>query len=206
MTERRREMNRKTQREWEWVTGLVERHKVRKQLRAPKIAIANRRDFLSQTSPLPAEPQWGRFSSKNRKKNRNRLRFSVTRKIARYFWASKSLRFFHLRQKIAIAIAEKSRHLVQSTRKERERERERAEKRKESDLRERQDVGKGGLSLRGSRHDQNHHNHQNHQNCQNRHGCPFVLYFVAQAKEGQGAFQNRRNCQNRQNRHEGYPP
>ena len=30
-------------------------------LRAPKIAIANRRDFLSQTSPSPAKPQWGRI-------------------------------------------------------------------------------------------------------------------------------------------------
>ena len=30
-------------------------------LRAPEIALANRRDFLSQMSPSPARPQWGRL-------------------------------------------------------------------------------------------------------------------------------------------------
>ena len=67
-----------------------------------------------------------------------------------------------------------------------------------------QDDGKGGLSLRGgNRHDRNRRNRRNRQN---RHGRLFVLYFVGQAKGGQGALQNRRNRQNRQNRHEGYPP
>ena len=32
--------------------------------RAPKLAIANRHGFLSQTSPSPAKPQWGRFFSR----------------------------------------------------------------------------------------------------------------------------------------------
>ena len=47
---------------------------------------------------------------------------------------------------------------------------------------------------------------QNVRDHQNRHGCLLALSFVAEAKGGQGAFQNRQNCQNRQNRHEGYPP
>ena len=68
---------------------------------------------------------------------------------------------------------------------------------------------KGGLSLRGvefkggSRHDRNRHNRRNRQNRQNRHGRLLALYFVGEAKEGQGVLQNR---QIRQNRHEGYPP
>ena len=45
------------------------------------------------------------------------------------------------------------------------------------------------------------HSRRSRQNCQNRQNrCLFVLHFVAQAKGGQGAFQNR------QNSHEGYPP
>ena len=54
---------------------------------------------------------------------------------------------------------------------------------------------KGGMSLRGgSRH------RRNRQNRQDRHGRLLALYFVGQAKGGQGALQNR------QNRHEGCPP
>ena len=52
----------------------------------------------------------------------------------------------------------------------------------------------------GSRHNRNRHNRRNRQNC---HGRLLALYFVGQAKGGQGALQNR---QNRQNSHEGYPP
>ena len=56
-----------------------------------------------------------------------------------------------------------------------------------------QDVGQGGLSLRGvSRHGRNRHNRQNH------HACLLVLYFVRQAEGGEGALQNRQNRQNRQ--------
>ena len=60
---------------------------------------------------------------------------------------------------------------------------------------------KKGVEFKGgSRQDRNR---QNRQNRQNRYGCLLVLYFVGQAKGGQGALQNH---QNRQNRHEGYPP
>ena len=52
----------------------------------------------------------------------------------------------------------------------------------------------------GSRHDRNRRNRQN------RDGWLLALYFVGEAKGGQGAFQNRQNHQNRQNRHQGYPP
>ena len=64
------------------------------------------------------------FSSKKRKKNRKLLAIFVARKHRkalwgrggeRHFWCpKKSLRFFHQRQKIAIAIAAKTRHLVHS--------------------------------------------------------------------------------------------
>ena len=65
---------------------------------------------------------------------------------------------------------------------------------------------KRGVEFKGgSRHDRNRHNHRNRQNRQNRHGRLLVLYFVGQAKRGQGALQNRQTRQNRQNRHEGYP-
>ena len=63
---------------------------------------------------------------------------------------------------------------------------------------------KGGVEFKGgSRHDRDRHNRRNRQNRQNRHGRLLALYFVGQAKGGQGALRNR---QNRQNRHEGYPP
>ena len=42
-------------------------------------------------------------------------------------------------------------------------------------------------------------------NRRNRQNRLFVLYFVGEARRGQGAFQNRQNRQHRQNRHEGYP-
>ena len=61
------------------------------------------------------------FPLKNRKKNRNRLRLFVARKNRKAFLGAKGtlgskkmLRFFHLLQKISIANAEKSRHLVHS--------------------------------------------------------------------------------------------
>ena len=51
--------------------------------------------------------------------------------------------------------------------------------------------------------DRNRHNRRNRQN---RHGRLLALYFVGQAKGGQGALQNRQNCQHRPNHHEGYSP
>ena len=61
-----------------------------------------------------------------------------------------------------------------------------------------QDDEKRGVEFQGgSRHDRNRHNRRNRQNRQDRHGRLLALYFVGQAKGGQGALQNR---------HEGYPP
>ena len=47
--------------DWGHCCGTCTFPRTREGLRAPKIAIANRRDFLSQTSPSLAKPQWGRF-------------------------------------------------------------------------------------------------------------------------------------------------
>ena len=56
-------------------------------MRAPKIATANRCDFLSRTSPSSAKPQRGRsLPRKIAKKNRNRYRFSVVRKNRKAVW------------------------------------------------------------------------------------------------------------------------
>ena len=51
-----------------------------------------------------------------------------------------------------------------------------------------QDGGKGGLSLRGSHHDKNRRNRQN------RHSRLLALYFVGQAKGGQGVLQTVRTA------------
>ena len=71
-------------------------------LRAPKIAIANHRDFLSQTSPSPATPKWGHFfHQKITKRIATACDFSSQEKSqgslwgGRAFWGPKtSLRFF----------------------------------------------------------------------------------------------------------------
>ena len=74
--------------------------------KAPKIALANRRDFLSQTSPSPAKPQWGRLFPRKESQSLAILLSQETpqgslggEKVI--FGAKKSLRFFQLRQKIA---------------------------------------------------------------------------------------------------------
>ena len=56
-------------------------------LRAPKIAIANRRVILSQTSPSPAKLLWGCFL-RGKIANRVAIAASIRRnqKIAMYFW------------------------------------------------------------------------------------------------------------------------
>ena len=67
--------------------------------------------FLLQTSLSPAKPQWGSFFLKtSQKESQSRLRLFVVRKSWGFSWGEghfggpqKSLRFFHLRQKIAIA-------------------------------------------------------------------------------------------------------
>ena len=84
--------------------------------RAPKIAIANRRDFLSQTSPSHQSNRSGDafFIRKIAKRTAIACDFSFARKIARlsrgktFLGPQESLRFLHLRLKIAIEIAEKS--------------------------------------------------------------------------------------------------
>ena len=57
-------------------------------LRSPRIAIAKRRDLLSQTSVSPATPQWGSLFPEKKhtdSENLNRQRFAVARKIFKAF-------------------------------------------------------------------------------------------------------------------------
>ena len=79
---------------------------VRAGLRASKIAIANRRDSLSQKttqkSPSPAKLQWGRFFLEKSQKESQLLAIFRHKEKSQgsrgggegHFWAQKSLRFF----------------------------------------------------------------------------------------------------------------
>ena len=80
---------------------------------------ANRRNFLSQTCLSPAKPQWGLLEKSQspaifRRKKKSQGSLGGGGGEGTLFGLQKSLRIFHLRQKIAIAIAEDSRHLVHS--------------------------------------------------------------------------------------------
>ena len=87
-------------------------------LRAPKLAIAMTVFFCRKSHCRQPNRSKDASFPKNRKSRRNPLQG----KIGKGFWGGRtllgaqvSLRFSHLRQKIAIAIAQKSQHLVHAT-------------------------------------------------------------------------------------------